>query len=95
MIQYIVFSGGVQDSEFRFSGFSGFSDLEFLRGALIVPDAATVESSSPRLCGQSLSGIDAAVLLVAIVLEYTFRVWSVFRQVARAVGGVTRGACCA
>ena len=45
------------------------------------------------VCGQSFSGVDAAVLLVAIVPEYTFRVWSVFRQVACAVGGVTRGAC--
>ena len=43
--------------------------------------------------GQSLSGVDAAVLLVAIVLEYIFRVCSVFRQVVCAVGGVTRGAC--
>ena len=40
-----------------------------------------------------MSGVDAAVLLVAIVLEYTFRVWSVFGQVACAIGGVTRGAC--
>ena len=32
------------------------------------------------MCGQSLSGVDAVVLLVAIVLEYTFRVWSVFRK---------------
>ena len=27
------------------------------------------------------------------MLEHTFRVWFVFRQVARAIGGVTRGAC--
>ena len=40
-----------------------------------------------------LSGVDATVSLVAIVLEYTFRVWSVFGQVACAIGGVTRGAC--
>ena len=40
-----------------------------------------------------MSGVDAVVLLVAIVLEYTFRVWFVFRQVAFAIGGVTRGAC--
>ena len=39
-----------------------------------------------------MSGVDAVVLLVAIVLEYTFRVWSVFRQVACAIGGVTHGA---
>ena len=32
------------------------------------------------MCGQSLSGVDAVVLLVTIVLEYTFRVWSVFRK---------------
>ena len=44
------------------------------------------------MCGQSLSGVDAAVLLVLIVLEYTLRVWSVFRQVASAIGGVARGA---
>ena len=31
------------------------------------------------VCGQSLSGVDAVVLLV-IVLEYTFRVWSVFHN---------------
>ena len=30
------------------------------------------------MCGQSLSGVDAAALLVAIVLEYTFRMCSVF-----------------
>ena len=39
-----------------------------------------------------MSGLDAAVLLVAIELEYTFRVWSVIRQVACAIGGVVRGA---
>ena len=43
-----------------------------------MPDAATAGGSSPRLCGQSLSGVDAAALLVAIVLEHTFRVWSFF-----------------
>ena len=32
------------------------------------------------VCGQSLSGVDAVGLLVAIVLGYTFRVWSVFRK---------------
>ena len=31
------------------------------------------------VCGQSLSGVDAVGLLVAIVLGCTFRVWSVFR----------------
>ena len=30
------------------------------------------------MCRQSFSGVDAAVLLVAIALEYTFRVWSIF-----------------
>ena len=40
-----------------------------------------------------ISGGDEAVLLVAVVLEYTFRVWSVFRQVACAIGSVTCGAC--
>ena len=29
----------------------------------------------------SLSGVDAVVLLMAIVLEYTFREWFVFGQV--------------
>ena len=45
------------------------------------------------MCGQSLPGVDAAVLLVAIVPEYTFREGSVFRQVTCTIGGVTRGAC--
>ena len=57
-----------------------------------MPDAATARGSAEAVCGQSLFGVDA-VLLVAIVLEYAFRVWSVFRQVACAMGGVTRGAC--
>ena len=39
-----------------------------------MPDAATSGGSSPRLCGKSLSGVGAALFLVAIVLEYTFRV---------------------
>ena len=58
-----------------------------------MPDAATAGGSAEAVCGQSLSGVDAVVLLVAFVLEYAFRVWSVFRQVACAMGGVTRGAC--
>ena len=41
-----------------------------------------------------MPGVDAVVLVVAIVLEYTFRVWFVFRQVAYAIGGVTRGVFC-
>ena len=32
------------------------------------------------MCGQLLSGVDAVVLLVANVLECTFRVWSVNRK---------------
>ena len=40
-----------------------------------------------------MSGVDAAVLLVATVLKCTFRLWSVVWQVACAIGGVTRGAC--
>ena len=44
------------------------------------------------VCGKSLFEVDAAVLLVAIVLEYPFRVWSVFRQVACAIRGMTRSA---
>ena len=39
-----------------------------------------------------MSGIDAAILLVVILLEYTFRVWFVFRRIACTIGGVTRGA---
>ena len=58
-----------------------------------MPDAAIAGGSAEVVCEQSLSGVDAAVLLVVIVLEYTFRVWSVFRQVACAIGSVTRGAC--
>ena len=40
-----------------------------------------------------LSGVDAAVLLVAIVIHISCV--SVFWQVAHAIGGVTRGACLA
>ena len=36
-----------------------------------------------------MSGVDAYVLQVAIVLEYTSLMWSGFRQVACALGGVT------
>ena len=43
----------------------------------MVPGAVTTGGSAEAVCGQSLSGVDAAVLLVAILLEYTFRVWSV------------------
>ena len=43
--------------------------------------------------GQSLFGVDAAVLYVAFALEYTFCVLSVFLRVTCAIGGVTRGAC--
>ena len=54
-----------------------------------MPDAATAGGSSPRLC----VWVDAAVLLVAIVLENALRVWSVYRHVACAIGGATRDAC--
>ena len=47
----------------------------------MVPDAVTTGGSVEAVCGQSLSGVDAVVLLVAIVLKYTFRVWSVFRKI--------------
>ena len=47
------------------------------------------------VCRQSLSGVDADVLLVDIALECAVRVWSVFRHVACAIGGVARGACVA
>ena len=39
-----------------------------------------------------MSGVDASVLPVTIVLKNAFHVWSVFRQVACAFGSVTRGA---
>ena len=39
-----------------------------------------------------MSGVDASVLRVTNVLEYTFLMWSGFWQVACAIGGVTRGA---
>ena len=39
-----------------------------------------------------MSGVDASVLRVAVVLKYTFYVWSGFRQVACASRGVTLGA---
>ena len=39
-----------------------------------------------------MPGADASVLRLTVVLEYTFRVWSGFRQVTCAIGGVTRGA---
>ena len=41
----------------------------------------------------SLSGVDAVFLLMAVVLEYTFRVWFAFGKVGWAVGSVTRAAC--
>ena len=47
------------------------------------------------MCEQRLSGVDAAVILVAIVLKYIFRVRSVFLQATCATGGVTVGACLA
>ena len=37
-----------------------------------------------------MCGVDAYVLRVTIVLEYTFRVWSGFRQAACAIGNVAR-----
>ena len=37
-------------------------------------------------------GVDASVLWVTVVLKYTFRMWSGFRQVTCASEGVTRGA---
>ena len=58
----------------------------------MVPDAVTAGGSSPRLCNQSMSGVDAFVVRVATVLEYTLLVWSGCRQVAWAIGGLTLGA---
>ena len=52
----ILWFGGDPESliaDFRFYRkfeFQVFSDLEFLRRALIAPDTATAGSSSPRLC---------------------------------------------
>ena len=46
-----------------------------------MPDAATAGVLSPTLSvDRVLAGVDAVVLLVAIVLEYTSWVWSVFRK---------------
>ena len=39
-----------------------------------------------------MSGADASVLRVTVVLKYTSHAWSGFRQVACAIGGVTLGA---
>ena len=39
-----------------------------------------------------MPGVDASVLRVTVVLKYTTHVWSGFRQVACAIGGMTRGA---
>ena len=39
-----------------------------------------------------MSGVDAYVLRVTVVLKYTIHVWIGFRQVVCAIGGVTRGA---
>ena len=58
-----------------------------------MPEVATAGRLSSGLCVQSLSRVDAAVLLVVIALGYIFRVWSIFRQVACSIGGVTHGAC--
>ena len=69
------------------------SDLDLLCRALVaLADVATAGGSSPRLCGQSISGVDASVLRVTVVPEYTFHVWSGFRQVSCAIGAVTLGA---
>ena len=37
-----------------------------------MPDAATAGGSAEAVCGQSLSGVDAAVFLVAILLNTKF-----------------------
>ena len=42
--------GGIQESELLIVCCFWFSDLEFLRWVLIVPDAATAGGSSPKLC---------------------------------------------
>ena len=46
-------------------------------------------------CGQSMSGFDTSVLDVTVVLNYAIHVCFGFRQVACAIGGVTRGPWCA
>ena len=43
------------------------------------------------VCGQIMSGIDAAILRAAFELEHTFRVLSGCRKVEFAVGCVARG----
>ena len=64
-----------------------FSDLELLRRALIVPDAATAAGSLPRLCvDRACPALILFRFTGGCVLEYIFRVWSGFRQIARAIG---------
>ena len=57
-----------------------------------MPEAATAGSSSPGMC--VYRGCPGLTLpfYVWLVLGYIFRVWSGFRQVACAIGGVTHGA---
>ena len=78
---YIVNWGGVEGFELPMLWFSVFFYLEFLRSAPKVPDAATAGGSSSRLCVDKICPDMMVSLLVAIVLKYTFRVWSVFLQV--------------
>lgn len=88
----ILIWGGVPVSDllifliFCFFWISDCSDFGLLRWALIVPDGGTAGDSWPR------PGVDGAcpglmlpLYLVTSVLEYTFRVRSVFRQIACAI----------
>ena len=88
---YYTILSGIQDSEWLIFCFFLF----FLTSVLSADSSRRSHSwwlIAEAMRGQSLSGIDAAVLLVAIVREYTFRMWSVFRQVACAMEGAGRGA---
>ena len=69
--EFLIF-GFIESSNFIF-----FFYLEFLRRALIAPDAATGGGSSLKLCVDSISGVDSFRFRgVAIVLKYTFPMWS-------------------
>ena len=74
---YYTILSGIQDSEWLIFCFFLF----FLTSVLSADSSRRSHSwwlIAEAMRGQSLSGIDAAVLLVAIALEYTFRVWSIF-----------------
>ena len=82
----LLFFGLIEMLNFEF-----FSDLKFLRRALVAPDAATAGGLSPRLCVDRACPGLMIPFYRAIVLEYTFLMRSGFRQVACAIRGVARG----